>query len=346
MILRKNHRFIWILLVCQLSLFLVLPTSARAQDEYIVVWVSMLIRDDNTVLVSFMGDLENFSEIRWRWNQPPDANDEWTSFSGHEYFADVIVSLPPNYVPSSCQKYPLFIDLRRQNGTIRTLEAFAQFDNNFNPQATLMWPERAMAGYTNQNTIRIEVKDPQACTSREGTVRVQYSQTYFILSPGESFNVEFPLPNEDTKMPVIIRLWRLMVGSLYHELELIRDTTPPVLANINARIDDGLHWSNIEIAGDFVDTYAPLPWAIEWQFLTSNGHPIGEPVYHVLTADEVWSEGGTAFQLNVSLPMMAVPAQAEAVQVSLFDRAGNGQMIASPLPIVPRHTVFIPFVGR
>jgi hypothetical protein len=175
----------------------------------------------------------------------------------------------------------------------------------------------------------------------------------FLLSSQEEFQQNFPLPEREGEIvTTVVVNGEHITNSRQIDFVVTRDVTPPVLTNTNAAVEIADQSTRLIMSGQFADAYAPLPRAIEWQFLARDGTTIGTPIFHILTDDEVQAltnavpaSDGTPYQLAVALG--AVPNQAHTLQVRVFDRAGNGQPI-TPIQLstsVP-HIVHIPFIGR
>ncbi len=346
-----KHRFMYLLLLCQIGLLAILPARTGAQMPDIEMRVSDLVLGDEAIVnILFVPD--EFTEVRWRWNEPLDGSEPWHSLDVDSYYGYFEVPFPPNFVSDRCESYPLYAEIRDQDGTIVPLQAIARFMIGMNTQIDLIWPERAMAGYTNQDMIKVRITDNLNCTGREVFVRINDEESGGTQFSEEVFINEYTLIAEERVMSVQV----LVFGGIFHmdrqTFQLTRDVTPPALEQISARLEVSSPNTHIEISGRFLDTYAPLPWAIEWQVVDRNGDPMGEPVYHILTTDEIaqletsaQAGEGTPFRLTVPLTETILPFGAHALQISLFDRAGNGRAI-DPIPLPMRHTVFVPLVGR
>ncbi|WP_298819253.1 hypothetical protein [Chloroflexus sp.] len=347
-----RYRLVCVLLFIQLGLLGVLPAPLRAQDQEVTMFVSDSINYDNSAFVIIWAP-EGFNEFRWRWEEPLDGSEEWQRLFFSTYFGYTkSIPMPPNFANDRCQDYLLFAEIRDPNGNIVPLQATARFLLDINAQIEIIWPERAMPGYTNQEVIQLRVTDNLNCISRSVSVSVDNEIEYFNRFYGQVFTRDYALFAEERVMSVFVSIREANNGDQRLEFQVIRDITPPVLHQINARLGMSHQPAQISISGLFLDAYAPLPWAIEWQFVDANDSPVGEPVYHILSEDEVEqsteltsANEGTAFHLNVPLTESPIPAEARALRVSLFDRAGNGQAI-SPIPIAPQYTVFLPFVER
>ncbi|WP_298402910.1 hypothetical protein [uncultured Chloroflexus sp.] len=331
--------------------WVVQPVAAQSE---IIMYVFRQVRSDGNVIVEFSQLPVGFNEVRWRWNEPPTDADPWQPivfvYAG---YGNIIIQAPPD-TGVVCQQYELHAQIRDQGGNLISLQGGFFKDNSVDVQINLVTPQRAMSGYTNQDTILVSIIGDNECAGlRDGGISIDQTVLYiFEADVPDRYEAEYPLPAVERPISLSMALFDRVSNVVVHDVSIVRDVTPPTLADIRATatvVEDG---TRLTITGQFNDAHAPLPWAVEWQFVTSDGVELGEPVYHVLEASEVQAGSAatlaatsTPFGLNVLFE--APPQQASALRIQLFDRAGNGRAI-DPVMITSTvsHTVYVPLVGR
>lgn len=355
---RSYHRRIVLIAITALIwLGMAFAPSTIAQSGRPQLQLSNYIDQIGQVLVDFWQLPPTTRELRWSWNQPPVDDNAWEPLLVFQGFAFAYVPGPPETSNPLCQHHTFYAELRDVDGNTTLLSAPLTIDRAVDMIVNVRWPEYAMTGYTNQDTIMVQMIDNNDCTGlRSGAFSVDDEILYDlpILSIEQSAHYDaYQLLTKEGGMILYFLAYDRRSNVGYLEMPLVRDVTPPVVTNVIASVERGEQSSRLIVSGQFMDTYAPLPWAIEWQFVNRYGVPIGQPVYHVLGEHEVQSEGngslatsGSPFQLNVSLGV--ITNDAAAVHLKLFDRAGNGQAlepVAFPVPDI-MYTVYIPLAVR
>ncbi|WP_322494351.1 hypothetical protein [Chloroflexus sp.] len=352
-----RRRIVLIAITAVIWVRLALIPAAIAQSDRPQLQLSNYIDRIGQVLVDFWQLPPTTSELRWRWNQPPVDDSAWEPLLVFQGFAFAYVPGPPETSNPLCQHHTFYAELRDVDGNTTLLSAPLTIDRAVDMIVNVRWPEYAMTGYTNQDTIMVQMIDNNDCTGlRLGVFSIDDEVLYDlpIISIAQSARYdEYPLLAKEGGMVLYFIAYDGLSNIGYLELPLVRDVTPPMVTQTITRVERGEQISQLTISGQFLDVYAPLPWAIEWRFVNRYGVSIGQPVYHVLGAHEVQSEGngvttasGSPFQLSVSLG--AIPNDAAAVHLKLFDRAGNGQEIEPVAFTVPdiTYTVYIPLAVR
>ncbi len=349
--MRLHNRFrslwlVWILLLCTQPLAAQSGQPHLELDNYI---------DVGWCVDGFFTNLPStIDAVRWRWNQEPTDDQRWLWFTVQDGTATRCLTITDEDLS---QDPPIvYVQLRDLDGTIISLSAPFIKAPPIQVTIEIVSPERAMNYYTNRDHVTLRVINHSG--GHDGYIAIWYEPGIvfhdFSLSPQEEFQRDFPLPEREGEIvtTVVVNGERI-TNSRQIDFVVTRDVTPPVLTNTNATVETTDQSTRLIISGQFADAYAPLPRAVEWQFLARDGTTIGAPVFHILTDDEVQAvttaalvSDGTPYQLAVALG--AVPNQAHTLQVRVFDRAGNGQPI-TPIQLnstsIP-HIVHIPFIGR
>ncbi|RMD73246.1 MAG: hypothetical protein D6823_13640, partial [Chloroflexi bacterium] len=259
---------------------------------------------------------------------------------------------PPDTGNPLCQHHTFYAELRKQDGSTFVLSSPFAIDRSVDVEVDLLWSSHAMVGYTNQDTVKLKVLDDQECTGiMAAGITSDMVVGYNIPLTDEYYT--YRLPFNEGPITLYFEFVDRANNREFRQIEIIRDTTPPVLSAIAATIAPADQGHQLTITGQFTDTYAHLPWAIEWQFIDHTGSSIGDPVFHILHESEVLLPetvrlltAATPFQITIGIE--AIPAQAAGISFRLFDRAGNGQtsepMMFTTPPTV--HTVYVPLVGR
>lgn len=352
--LNNQHRSLWIV---SWSLIWVLleytqPLAAQSGQPHLELGNSI---DFNWCVDGFFTNLPStIDAVRWRWNQEPTDDQRWQWFTVQNGTATRCLIITNEDLK---QDPPVvYVQLRDLDGTIISLSATFIKEPPIQFTIEIVSPERAMNYYTNRDHVTLRVINHSG--GHDGYIAIWYEPGIvfhdFLLSPQEEFQRDFPLPEREGEIvtTVVVNGERI-TNSRQIDFVVTRDVTPPVLTNTNATVETTDQSTRLIMSGQFADTYAPLPRAVEWQFLARDGTTIGAPVFHILTDDEVQAvttaalvSDGTPYQLAVALG--AVPNHVHTLQVRVFDRAGNGQPI-TPIQLnstsVP-HIVHIPFIGR
>ncbi|WP_322512878.1 hypothetical protein [Chloroflexus sp.] len=331
------------------------PVTAQSGEPY--MQLNGFIERTGEVSVDIAQLPATIHEVRWSWNQPPAVDAAWEPLNVFRGYAIHFVKAPPDTGNPLCQHHTLYAELRDQNGdTILLSEPFT-IDRSLDMLVNIAWPSYAMAGYTNQDEIMVQFIDNQDCSG--------ILTGYLVINEDVFHNLLITPPSQ----PAPFRAYRLslaegeMIASVsgrdrqsnvaYQTITFVRDVTPPTLADTRVAINTTPPDNHLVITGQFADAYAPLPWAIEWQFMNRDGTMIGDPVYHILNPDEVQSSetallsaNSTPFRISVGLG--SIPAHAVALRVKLFDRAGNGQAIDPIQLTLPNSTfnIYVPLIKR
>lgn len=350
----SRHYFILFVFTGLIGLIAPIAQPATAQSDPFQI---RLIKElSGSIFVYFPNLSSPHYEMRWQWNAPPTDEAEWKPL---QTFGDVYyryVSSPPDTGNPLCQRHTFYADLRDQSGDIITLSAPFTIDPEVDVLINVLWPEQAMSGYTNQDSLVVQVIDQQDCSGlQQGRLSIDGMSHNLIITPPEQtapfYAYQIPLQEGEMRAQFVIQ--DKMRNTSFQDFTLVRDVTPPTLANTRAAIQSMVQPAQLTITGEFSDVYAPLPWAIEWQFLNSDGAVIGDPVFHTLNAEEVRSTGSAflmaesnPFQINVSVG--AIPDQATALHVKLFDRAGNSQAIAPVqlTTVAQTYSIYLPLIDR
>jgi hypothetical protein len=336
----------WVLVLCSQ------PLAAQSAQPYMEL--DNYIEFDWCVNGFFTNLPSTIDAVRWRWNQEPTDDQRWSWFTVQNGTASRCMTITNEDLR---QNPPiLYVQLRDLDGTIISLSAPFIKEPPIQVTIEIVSPERAMSHYTNRDYVTLRVINHSG--GRDGYMAIwdQPSIVFhdFLLSSQEEFQKNFPLPEREGEIvTTVVVNGEHITNSRQIDFVVTRDVTPPVLTNTNAAVEIADQSTRLIISGQFADAYAPLPRAIEWQFLARDGTTIGTPIFHILTDDEVQAvttaalvSDGTPYQLAVALG--AVPNHAHTLQVRVFDRAGNGQPI-TPIQLnrtsVP-HIVHIPFIGR
>lgn len=350
----SRHYFILFVFTGLIGLIAPIAQPATAQSDPIQM---QLITDvTGSVFVYFPSLPASHYEIRWQWNEPPTDEAEWQPlhpFSGAYYR---YVTSPPDTGNPVCQHHAFYAELRDLSGDIITLSTPFTIDEEVDVLINVLWPEQAMNGYTNQDSLVVQVIDQQDCSGlQRGRLSIGGMSHNLIITPPDQTApfYAYQIPLQEGEMRVQFFIQDKMRNTSFQDFTLVRDVTPPTLANTRAAIQRMVQPAQLTITGEFSDVYAPLPWAIEWQFLNSDGAVIGDPVFHTLNAEEVQSTGSAflmaesnPFQINVSVG--AIPDQAAALHVKLFDRAGNSQAIAPVqlTTVAQTYSIYLPLIDR
>ncbi|WP_322490136.1 hypothetical protein [Chloroflexus sp.] len=355
--LSYRRRLVLVAIVGVVWLRLALIPSAIAQSGRPQLQLSNYIDRIGQVLVDFWQLPLTTRELRWSWNQPPVDDNAWEPLEVFQGFAFAYVPGPPETGNLLCQHHTFYAELRDVDGNTTLLSAPLTIDRAVDMIINVRWPEYAMTGYTNQDTIMVQMINNNDCTGlRLGVFSIDDEVLYDlpIISIEQSARYDaYQLLAKEGEMMLYFIAYDGLSNIGYLELPFVRDVTPPLVTQTITRVERGDQSSQLTISGQFMDAHAPLPWAIEWRFVNRYGVPIGQPVYHVLGAQEVQGEDDGAlatnsspFQLNVSLGV--IPNDAAAIHLKLFDRAGNGQELEPVAFTVPdiTYTVYIPLAVR
>lgn len=329
------------------------PVVAQSESPYMYFYPTL---DDNGMASAVFEMLPpGIQEFRWRWDQLPSEENVWEAINVSHNYAFIRFPLPFGADDPLCRNHTLYAEFRDANGNTTLLHAPLIIDQDVHASINVAWPSYAMAGYTNQETVLVQVLDNQDCTGIEQAIMFIDNEIFHYLNintNAEEFGAYELAPREGL-MTIYALATDAVSNPMYYTVSFTRDITPPVLTQVQAVIDDSSHPTRLVVTGRFTDTYTPSPWAIEWQFLDGNGRTIGDAVYHILDANEVQAEVASLssadqvpFQMSVALG--SLPNHAATMQVRIFDRAGNGQLI-EPITLItplPLYTVYIPLAGR
>lgn len=352
-----RRRIVLIAITALIWLGMAFAPSTIAQSGRPQLQLSNYIDQIGQVLVDFWQLPPTTRELRWSWNQPPVDDNAWESLPVFQGFAFAYVPGPPETSNPLCQHHTFYAELRDVDGNTTLLSAPLTIDRAVDMIVNVRWPEYAMTGYTNQDTIMVQMIDNNDCTGlRRGSFSIDDEVLYElpIISIEQSTHYdEYQLLAKEGAMTLYFIAYDRLSKIGYLELPFVRDVTPPIVTQTIAHVERGEQSSQLTVSGQFADAHAPLPWAIEWRFVNRYGIPISQPVYHILSAHEVQGAGtgmltasGSPFQLNVSLG--TIPDDAAVMYLKLFDRAGNGQElepVAFTVPNIP-YTVYIPLAVR
>lgn len=350
MLLSNHRRSLWIICWGLVWMLLLLSQPTAAQSTQPQMQVDDHISATGWIEVTFTGLPSTIDKVRWSWHQEPTDEVSWTWIEVANGNATKMVNPPDD---SAGEEPPmLYVQLLDLDGTIISLHAPFIKARPIDVSIEFIPPERAMDGYTNQNQTTIRMVNIFGC--KTGFLLVLPSDDIhdFFFDDQPVLQQEYPLPALEGEIWIyVVVQGEDTENSRSNWLSLIRDITPPMLTHTKADVDTVGTPARLVMSGQFADTFAPLPHAIEWQFVASDGSTIGVPVFHVLRETEVWMKTtatlgteGTPYQLQVALD--TIPVQARMLQVRLFDRAGNSQAI-EPIQLTnTSHTVHIPFVGR
>ncbi|ABY34145.1 MAG TPA: hypothetical protein DEF43_08240 [Chloroflexus aurantiacus] len=352
----SNHRHsLWITCWGLVWILLLLSQPTAAQSTQPQMQVGDHITITGRIEVTFTGLPSTIDKIRWSWNQEPTDEVSWRWIEVEDGNATKWVNPPPDYNNYDPEAPPiLYVQLLDLDGTIISLNAPFIRARPIEVTMELLPPERAMSGYTNQNHVNVRLVN--IFGGKQGYVAIPHPDELvihdFFFNDQPALQPEYPLPALEGEILIYVAVWgEETANSKSDWFSLIRDITPPTLTHTQADVDTAGTPARLVMSGRFTDKYAPLPHAIEWQFVASDGSTIGSPVFHVLSETEVGaittavlSTEGTPYQLQVTLD--TIPVEARMLQVRLFDRAGNSQAI-EPIQLPnTSHTVHIPFVGR
>jgi hypothetical protein len=352
--MRLRRQIVFIVLVGLLASVGLIPHRVIAQTSTPapLMYLSNYIDRFGEVLVDFANLPPTTQELRWRWNELPADDEAWEELPVGNGFAFQYVSPPPDTGNPLCQHHTFYAELRKQDGSTFVLSSPFAIDRSVDVEVDLLWSSHAMVGYTNQDTVKLKVLDDQECTGiMAAGITSDMVVGYNIPLTDEYYT--YRLPFNEGPITLYFEFVDRANNREFRQIEIIRDTTPPVLSAIAATIAPADQGHQLTITGQFTDTYAHLPWAIEWQFIDHTGSSIGDPVFHILHESEVLLPetvrlltAATPFQITIGIE--AIPAQAAGISFRLFDRAGNGQtsepMMFTTPPTV--HTVYVPLVGR
>lgn len=349
--------FVSFILVSLLGIVSLIGQPVIAQSGQPFMQLSRPLNQTGEVVVDFAQLPLTIRELRWSWNQPPAVDAGWDPLDVFHGFAFRYVSAPPDIGNPLCQYHIFYAELRDQSGdTILLSEPFI-IDRSVDMLVNIAWPSYAMAGYTNQDEIMVQFIDNQDCSGIETGYLVIDEEVFHNLvitppsqpAPFRAYRVS----QAEGSMSAVFFIYDRESNFAYQTRTFVRDVTPPTLADTQAAIDTTAQDNHLVITGRFADAYAPMPWAVGWQFFDRDGNAIGDEVYHILNADEVQTdtpELSTAddgsFRINVELGLL--PNYATTMRIRLFDRAGNGQFI-EPITLItptPLYTVYIPLAER
>lgn len=329
------------------------PVVAQSESPYMYFDYTL---DDNGMASAFFEMLPlGIQEFRWRWDQLPSEENVWEAIDVNYNYAFIQFPMPFGADEPLCRNHTLYVEFRDANGNTTLLHAPLIIDQDVHASINVEWPSYAMAGYTNRETVLVQVLDNQDCTGLEQAIMFIDNEVFSYLTinaSAEDFGAYKLAPREGL-MTIYALVTDAVSNPMYYTVSFTRDITPPVLTQVQAVIDDSSLPNRLVVTGRFSDNYTPSPWAIEWQFLDGNGLAISDAIYHILDADEVQAETTSLssadqvpFQMSVALG--SLPSQAATMHVRVFDRAGNGQLI-EPITLitpVPSYTVYIPLAGR